>query len=285
MCTRDVFCRVMTTMLFWEVGAAISPASGQSLNSTIWDGPIMAQPFDSRPFRAVRIPGWVQETTGCGYTLSVMDSKGRAAAAAHGVTISEMGFVDPFYRLLRQQAAQEAQPARPARPAGQGHRRIQAARRSHPWRLSSLPPGRGLREPPRLAADRHQYDRDPSDRHEEVSAWRDALPARALRRLLHRRPRRDPDQVSRRRRLQLRRSALRRGLLLRALPRRTTARTPAAEIPQHRHERPGLPPLSALGRSPDGRPDPCGCRRGSRGSSRTWPWSPGRPTPAGSATS
>ena len=105
-------------MLFWEVGAAISPASGQSLNSTIWDGPIMAQPFDSRPFRAVRIPGWVRESTGCGYTLSVMDGAGRAAAAAHGVTISEMGFVDPLYRVLRQQAPQEAQSRGIARQAG-----------------------------------------------------------------------------------------------------------------------------------------------------------------------
>jgi hypothetical protein len=39
----------------------------------------------------------VQETIGCGYTLSGMDTKARASAAAHGVTISEMGFVDPFY--------------------------------------------------------------------------------------------------------------------------------------------------------------------------------------------
>ena len=39
----------------------------------------------------------MQDTVGCGYTLSVMDGKARATAAAHGVTISEMGFVDPFY--------------------------------------------------------------------------------------------------------------------------------------------------------------------------------------------
>ena len=57
----------------------------------------MSQPFDTAPFRQVRVPAWVQETIGCGYTLSGMDSKARAAAAAHGVTISEMGFVDPFY--------------------------------------------------------------------------------------------------------------------------------------------------------------------------------------------
>jgi hypothetical protein len=57
----------------------------------------MKQPFDKGPFRPVRIPAWVEETVGCGYTLSVMDGKARAAAAAHGVTLSEMGFVDPFY--------------------------------------------------------------------------------------------------------------------------------------------------------------------------------------------
>jgi len=63
----------------------------------IWGEVIMKQPFDQGPFRQVRIPAWVQETTGCGYTLSGMDTKARAAAVAHGVTISEMGFVDPFY--------------------------------------------------------------------------------------------------------------------------------------------------------------------------------------------
>jgi len=63
----------------------------------IWDSPIMNQPFDREVFRQVRVPDWVQETTGCGYTLSGMDTKARTTAAAHGVTISELGFVDPFY--------------------------------------------------------------------------------------------------------------------------------------------------------------------------------------------
>jgi len=57
----------------------------------------MSQPFDTKPFRAVKIPAWVQETIGCGYTLSGMDAAARARAAKHGVTISEVGFVDPFY--------------------------------------------------------------------------------------------------------------------------------------------------------------------------------------------
>jgi len=63
----------------------------------IWGEPVLKQPFDKEPFRPIKVPAWVQDTIGCGYTLSVMDSKARAAAAKHGVTISEMGFVDPFY--------------------------------------------------------------------------------------------------------------------------------------------------------------------------------------------
>src|SRR5947208_3151983 len=69
----------------------------QPKENAIWDSPLSDQPFDKAPFRPIKVPAWVQETTGCGYTLSVMDSKARARAAEHGVTISEMGFVDPFY--------------------------------------------------------------------------------------------------------------------------------------------------------------------------------------------
>ncbi|MFO0843643.1 MAG: beta-galactosidase trimerization domain-containing protein [Gemmataceae bacterium] len=63
----------------------------------IWDAPVMSQPFDREPFRPVRVPDWVKGTVGCGYTLSGMDAKARAQAARHGVTLSELGFVDPFY--------------------------------------------------------------------------------------------------------------------------------------------------------------------------------------------
>ena len=58
---------------------------------------IMPQPFDKGPFYCVRIPKWVRQTTGAGYTLSGMDSAARARAASHGVTLSEVNFVDPFY--------------------------------------------------------------------------------------------------------------------------------------------------------------------------------------------
>ncbi len=60
-------------------------------------GPILAQPFEKQPFYAVKVPSWVGQTMGAGYTLSAMSSESRAAAAKHGVTLSEMGFVDPFY--------------------------------------------------------------------------------------------------------------------------------------------------------------------------------------------
>lgn len=57
----------------------------------------------------VAIPAWVRETTGVGYTLSGMTREAREEAVRHGVTISEMNFVDPFYpyydsRLLRRRS-------------------------------------------------------------------------------------------------------------------------------------------------------------------------------------
>lgn len=55
------------------------------------------QPFDVKPFRPVNVPAWVENTIGAGYTLSGMDTAAREKAAKHGVTLSEMGFVDPFY--------------------------------------------------------------------------------------------------------------------------------------------------------------------------------------------
>ncbi|HEX4611554.1 MAG TPA: alpha-amylase family protein [Urbifossiella sp.] len=67
------------------------------------------RPAGAVPFTPVVIPAWVEETIGAGYTLSAMDSKARAEAARHGVTLSETGFVDPFYayydsKLLRRRS-------------------------------------------------------------------------------------------------------------------------------------------------------------------------------------
>ncbi|MFO0957471.1 MAG: beta-galactosidase trimerization domain-containing protein [Isosphaeraceae bacterium] len=78
------------------------------------DTPIARQPFDAKPFRAVRIPGWVGQTLGCGYTLSGMDGAGRAEAARHGVTLSEIGFVDPFYAYYDSQLLKRRSPHVPA---------------------------------------------------------------------------------------------------------------------------------------------------------------------------
>ena len=88
--------RLVALALVLHEFAAI-PALAQSASDRIWDRAIMAQPFDERPLRQIKIPGWVEETIGCGYTLSGMDARARARAVKHGVTISELGFVDPFY--------------------------------------------------------------------------------------------------------------------------------------------------------------------------------------------
>ena len=63
----------------------------------IWGRTILPQPFEKGPFREVKVPAWVRDTTGAGYTLSVMNSAQRKEAAEAGVTLSEVGFVDPFY--------------------------------------------------------------------------------------------------------------------------------------------------------------------------------------------
>ena len=80
----------------------------------IWDKHIACQPFDKQPFHQIRIPDWVKGTVGCGYTLSVMDSAARAHAAKHGVTISEMGFVDPFYAYYDSKLLKRRSPHVPA---------------------------------------------------------------------------------------------------------------------------------------------------------------------------
>ncbi len=76
----------------------------------LWEPPVLSQPFDKQPFCPVAIPKWVQETLGCGYTLSVMNTNQRTQAAAHGVTLSEMGFVDPFYAYYDSQLLQRRSP-------------------------------------------------------------------------------------------------------------------------------------------------------------------------------
>ncbi|HVC94277.1 MAG TPA: ThuA domain-containing protein [Pirellulales bacterium] len=79
----------------------------------------MSQPFDTDTFHEIAVPPWVEETIGCGYTLSVMDGPARQRAATHGVTISEMGFVDPFYAYYDSKLLKRRSPHVPlARLAG-----------------------------------------------------------------------------------------------------------------------------------------------------------------------
>jgi hypothetical protein len=90
---RWVIAVMVLTLTARLAGADPEPAQAPA----IWGGPVMSQPFDRAPFREIAIPKWVTETAGVGYTLSGMSSEARQRAAAAGVSISEMGFVDPWY--------------------------------------------------------------------------------------------------------------------------------------------------------------------------------------------
>jgi hypothetical protein len=96
-------------MVVWLVGASV-PGLAQEPRGKIWGKPIASQPFDKQPFHEIKIPEWLQNTVGCGYTLSVMDSTARSEAVQHGVTISEMGFVDPFYAYYDSQLLKRHSP-------------------------------------------------------------------------------------------------------------------------------------------------------------------------------
>ena len=162
-----------TRILSWIIGLcfvmSLLPAISRGAEqTTIWDREILSQPFEKQPFRQVAIPDWLQDTLGCGYTLSVMKAQQRDGRSKHGVTISEMGFVDPFYAYYDSKLLEAPQSARAAGSTGEGHRRVQTAGRAHPRRLSALPAGRSLRKASRLAADRDEHHRNSADRHGQV---------------------------------------------------------------------------------------------------------------------
>ena len=101
--------RTCWLMMFCLASLAVTSICSGAEPVRVFDREIASQPFDKEPFRQIAIPDWLEETLGCGYTLSVMNSEQRKAAASHGVTISEMGFVDPFYsyydsKLLKRQS-------------------------------------------------------------------------------------------------------------------------------------------------------------------------------------
>jgi hypothetical protein len=121
-----------------------APACRGQGGGSIWDASIMRQPFDKTPFRQIKVPDWVAGTIGCGYTLSVMDSQSRAAAAAHGVTLSEMGFVDPFYAYYDSRLLKRRSPHVPADRLAKDNFGIPAPGRADSGSLSPLPAGRSL---------------------------------------------------------------------------------------------------------------------------------------------
>src|SRR4051794_20898849 len=82
------------------ISFVLSLALGTLANAAepeIWGHTIMPQPFEKQPFCEIRIPAWLQDTVGVGYTLSGQSTAQRKKAVELGVTISELGFVDPFY--------------------------------------------------------------------------------------------------------------------------------------------------------------------------------------------
>ncbi len=131
---RHRFTSLLALLLLALPSAAVAQ---EKQTGDIWGAAIMKQPFDKQPFRQIKIPAWLQDTVGCGYTLSVMDGKARARAAAHGVTLSEMGFVDPFYayydsKLLKRRS--------PHVPLGRLHKDIAEYKRLGVRILGVYPP-------------------------------------------------------------------------------------------------------------------------------------------------
>ena len=56
-------------------GGLPCPLPAAALPVRVWERPVAPQPFEPRPFRPVRVPPWVQETIGVGYTLSGQDER------------------------------------------------------------------------------------------------------------------------------------------------------------------------------------------------------------------
>ncbi len=106
---RRQFLATSASVIAAPEGVAPALAGAQNPEADIWGQVVLPQPHDKGLFQQVKIPRWLEDTTGVGYTLSAMSSADRKAAAEMGVTISEMGFVDPFYayydsRLLKRRS-------------------------------------------------------------------------------------------------------------------------------------------------------------------------------------
>ena len=71
-----------------QVHAPSIAVADEPPRASIWGRTIAAEPFDKFPFQEIRIPEWVQETVGVGYTLSVQNAEQRQRAVKAGVTIT-----------------------------------------------------------------------------------------------------------------------------------------------------------------------------------------------------
>lgn len=87
----------LATSALAAAGSTLLRAQAAAAPREIWGRVVALQPFDKAPFREIAIPEWVRGTLGVGYTLSGMGTEARTKAAAAGVTLSELGFVDPFF--------------------------------------------------------------------------------------------------------------------------------------------------------------------------------------------
>ncbi len=94
---REFVCTAAVAAATVSEGSLSRITAGEDAKADIWGRAILPQPFEKAPFHEVKVPAWVQDSTGAGYTLSVMSTEQRKEAANAGVTISEMGFVDPFF--------------------------------------------------------------------------------------------------------------------------------------------------------------------------------------------
>ena len=89
---------------FMSLNAAAQKVGSFKDKPEIWtEATVMEQPFDnpSDPFRAIKPAQWVLDSFGAGYTLSGGNTESRTAAVKHGVTMSELGFVDPFFAYYK----------------------------------------------------------------------------------------------------------------------------------------------------------------------------------------
>jgi hypothetical protein len=93
-------CRlIVPRVCFWLLilASPLRTIAQNPAGEAIFGRAVLSQPFEKEPLRVVRVPAWLEQTVGVGYTLSAQNAVQRQRFVDLGVTISELGFVDPFY--------------------------------------------------------------------------------------------------------------------------------------------------------------------------------------------